>query len=526
MLTSKASREPSFTYNSSTLSGCLDLIVVEHDDKSLRSTNICLKIGKMKLMNVAKKTVRVFINGFQCKHNMLVDGDGLAYFESSLLPKFNRKPNRKTEAPSKNGTLFLDAKDSYSSTKDDWVEHKEVSNPFQLYSGQDKIKGVTRIEISICAHLIRTDHTKLETEHIFEKHKIKHQVFKTHPHQILEDKRLMIRINDRIYDAFFGIPQLLSLNLFQKELSFNNLQEINQRKTANSPNSINRPDVAESNRVSNANLKIPADFFDGVPLLKGKNQLQFLFIGNFGKEYTIDSRLFFFPFQKNFRVIVSDIDGTITRSDLLGHLMPIIGQDWTHDGIAQLFTNLVKRGYVLVYLSARNIGLAGRTKKFLDSIDQEGVKMPDGPVITSPKGLFSALNHEIIEKNPQVFKIKVLRSLYKVFGGGEINPLFAGFGNKETDAISYTTVSIETKRIFTINEKSEIKVLKSGSTVKFTDLNRTIDEAFPVFDPHETFEELPYEVELRNKTVGNVVQQTLCQPLFKGPKTGFVQLQI
>lgn len=55
-------------------------------------------------------------------------------------------------------------------------------------------------------------------------------------------------------------------------------------------------------------------------------------------------------------MIVSDIDGTITKSDLLGHLMPFISRDWSHEGIAKFFTELHHRGYIIVYLTARNIG--------------------------------------------------------------------------------------------------------------------------------------------------------------------------
>ncbi|KAK2092007.1 Phosphatidate phosphatase lpin1 [Saguinus oedipus] len=37
------------------------------------------------------------------------------------------------------------------------------------------------------------------------------------------------------------------------------------------------------------------------------------------------------------KVIISDIDGTITRSDTLGHILPTLGKDWTHQGIAKLY---------------------------------------------------------------------------------------------------------------------------------------------------------------------------------------------
>ena len=30
------------------------------------------------------------------------------------------------------------------------------------------------------------------------------------------------------------------------------------------------------------------------------------------------------------KVVISDIDGTITKSDVLGHILPVIGKIWTH----------------------------------------------------------------------------------------------------------------------------------------------------------------------------------------------------
>ncbi len=49
-----------------------------------------------------------------------------------------------------------------------------------------------------------------------------------------------------------------------------------------------------------------------------------------------------------------------------------------------------------------------------------------------------------------MFKIKVLRRIKKVFSGTVHNPIYAGFGNKSTDAIAYSVIGVERDRIFTI----------------------------------------------------------------------------
>ena len=44
------------------------------------------------------------------------------------------------------------------------------------------------------------------------------------------------------------------------------------------------------------------------------------------------------------KLVVSDVDGTITKSDVLGHMMYLVGRDWTHDGVAQLYSNIAANG--------------------------------------------------------------------------------------------------------------------------------------------------------------------------------------
>ena len=39
-------------------------------------------------------------------------------------------------------------------------------------------------------------------------------------------------------------------------------------------------------------------------------------------------------------IVISDIDGTITKSDVLGHVLTSIGRDWTHQRVAKLYTEI------------------------------------------------------------------------------------------------------------------------------------------------------------------------------------------
>lgn len=60
-------------------------------------------------------------------------------------------------------------------------------------------------------------------------------------------------------------------------------------------------------------------------------------------------------------MVISDIDGTITRSDVMGQLKT----NYIHKGVCLLYNEIHRRGYKLLYMTARAIGQYGQTKRFL-----------------------------------------------------------------------------------------------------------------------------------------------------------------
>ena len=162
-------------------------------------------------------------------------------------------------------------------------------------------------------------------------------------------------------------------------------------------------------------------------------------------------------------VVVSDIDGTITKSDALGHVFTLMGRDWTHLGVAKLYHDIAKNGYRLMYLTSRAIGQADITRDYLRGINQNNYQLPDGPVIMSPDRLIASLHREVILRKPEVFKMACLRDIARLFGDdpsqpGHKTPFYAGFGNRITDALSYRSVNIPSSRIFTIDSNGEVKM--------------------------------------------------------------------
>jgi phosphatidate phosphatase LPIN len=81
--------------------------------------------------------------------------------------------------------------------------------------------------------------------------------------------------------------------------------------------------------------------------------------------------------------------------------------------------------------------------------------MPDGPLLISPDRSATSFYREIIIKKPHLFKIKCLKEIKDLFPA-DSEPFYAGFGNRDTDYISYKTLSINENKIFIINPKGEI----------------------------------------------------------------------
>ena len=113
---------------------------------------------------------------------------------------------------------------------------------------------------------------------------------------------------------------------------------------------------------------------------------------------------------------------------MLGHLLPMVGQDWAHSGVTDLFTKISSNGYHMLYLSARAIGQYSMTQGYLDSVRQGELCLPEGPVFLNPDSLLHAFKREVIDKNPEEFKIRCLKDIQNLFEGK--NPFFAGYGNK------------------------------------------------------------------------------------------------
>lgn len=124
--------------------------------------------------------------------------------------------------------------------------------------------------------------------------------------------------------------------------------------------------------------------------------------------------------------------------------MPLVGRDWSHTGVATLYSNIKANGYHILYLTSRAIGQVGAgasvtwctarlsvhllsekrllqaniTRGYISSVKQGEDRLPEvrrsgsiesassyisqGPVIMSPDRLFMSFKREVVYRRPQV----------------------------------------------------------------------------------------------------------------------------
>ncbi|KAL3107793.1 hypothetical protein niasHT_017025 [Heterodera trifolii] len=216
-----------------------------------------------------------------------------------------------------------------------------------------------------------------------------------------------------------------------------------------------------------------------------------------GKGRTVGVDCFLYFWDSDSKLVISDIDGTVTKSDLWGM---ILGNAWIQRGVRNLYGSIKQRGYKVIYLSARPASVGTLTSNFLSRL-----KMPSGPLLLSPEPLEKALKTAV--KDPQRVKIicmKRLKDLFAPRGDGkklgrkrrkamgrrekkpfhrEKNPFFAGFGNQPSDQLTYQVMSVPT--VFMVNPKGAVTVFRNGGhSVAKGKSYRYLSEHMDSFFPH------------------------------------------
>uniref|UniRef100_A0A5S6QWX6 phosphatidate phosphatase n=1 Tax=Trichuris muris TaxID=70415 RepID=A0A5S6QWX6_TRIMR len=219
-----------------------------------------------------------------------------------------------------------------------------------------------------------------------------------------------------------------------------------------------------------------------LPLARGINKARFSVTTKYQGTCWCECHIFLWRWDD--KLVISDIDGTITKSDVLGHILPMVGAQWIQSGVTEFFSRVVDNGYRIIYLSARAIGQSQSTKDYLRWIKQGKLGLPIGPIFLSPTSLIIALHREIIEKTPEIFKTDCLMGIRGLFPP-TVNPFYAGVGNRHNDVVAYTAVDVPPQRIFLINHYGEVQSLVKLSILSYHRLSDLVDHVFPPLSRRE-----------------------------------------
>jgi len=214
---------------------------------------------------------------------------------------------------------------------------------------------------------------------------------------------------------------------------------------------------------------------DQLGLRSGVNSLEYRVETSTGTVVT--SRASIFLLNSTAKIVVSDIDGTVTKSDVRGYILPALGlDDWKHEGVVKLYQKINDQGYTLLYLTNRAIGQSAITREYLFSLEEAGAAIPPGPLFLQVESLVGALQTEVIDGQPELNKIVALSKIRGLFPQ---NPFVSGFGNKEWDILAYKAVGIEPDMIYNVMEDSSIVVEGSGVKTSYGDLISNVTSLFP-----------------------------------------------
>uniref|UniRef100_A0A665SY73 phosphatidate phosphatase n=1 Tax=Echeneis naucrates TaxID=173247 RepID=A0A665SY73_ECHNA len=357
----------------------------------------------------------------------------------------------------------------------------------------DQLADLPHVAISLCGGL--TDNREITREH-FEEKAVSYQQFSENP-SIIDDPNLVVKIGNKYYNWSTAAPVMLAMQVYQKPLPQASVENIMKEKmpkkggrwwfswrSRNSDSKSNVGNSLASVLMSALASACPATCLQAsLQLKEGPNDVVFSVTTQYQGTCRCHGTIYLWSWDD--KIVISDIDGTITRSDTLGHILPTLGKDWTHQGIARLYHRVSLNGYKFMYCSARAIGMADMTRGYLHWVNERGTMLPMGPVLLSPSSLFSALHREVIEKKPEKFKIECLTDIKHLFYPNT-EPFYAAFGNRATDVYSYKEVGVPLNRIFTVNPKGELIQEHAKTNISsFGRLCDMVDHVFPVLVQNE-----------------------------------------
>jgi len=187
-----------------------------------------------------------------------------------------------------------------------------------------------------------------------------------------------------------------------------------------------------------------------------------------------------FLFEHDDKLVLTDIDGTITETDLKGQVLPHLGISAHHKAVVELFSKIEAHGYKVVYLTARSLAQSEDSRKYLFNTLQNisGFSLPQGPVLMSPTSFISGLIAEVVTRTPAVQKTKTVKEIQEAFNNLP-DTIVAGYGNKDTDKKAYEDSGISSERIFIVNPEGELTNIGTEEVSSYGEQVEQIHSLYP-----------------------------------------------
>uniref|UniRef100_A0A674DB60 phosphatidate phosphatase n=1 Tax=Salmo trutta TaxID=8032 RepID=A0A674DB60_SALTR len=530
--------------NQATLSGCIDVVVVRQPDGTFHCSPFHVRFGKLGVLRSKEKVIDIEINGEPVELHMKLGDNGEAFFVQETEQHNVRFFYRKRSQHQGPEDIYLDDLNAmepdvvarYLAPKSEsetipkhWVEVGRCDgsqSPQSVGSAaadsgteclSDSAGDLPDITLSLCGGV--GENSEISKEKFME-HIITYHEFAENP-AIIDNPNLVVRISNRYYNWTLAAPLILSMQAFQKNLPkateeawvkekmpkksgrwwFWRKSSVKQVGTASQmvkavEDSSSDEESKELNTVAPTehvhtelpaptgshsymkSLRLSSDQIVSLKLREGPNDVTFSITTQYQGTCRCEGTIYLWNWDD--KVIISDIDGTITKSDVFGQILPQLGKDWTHQGIAKLYHSVHENGYKFLYCSARAIGMADMTRGYLYWVNDRGTILPRGPLMLSPSSLFSAFHREVIEKKPEKFKIECLTDIKNLFHPNT-HPFYAAFGNRANDVFAYKQVGVPVCRIFTVNPKGELILEQSkGNKTSYGRLSELVEHVFPL----------------------------------------------
>lgn len=413
--------------NKANFTDSMDVIVIRRKDGSLQSTPFYVRFGKLGVLKPKDRIVHIEVNNVPIEDiQMMLDESGEAFF-------INQESG---DSSFSNVALHLCSAGNHieASTSVPNI-HKADSKKIDEY-----LKAANTLKDFM---IEQSEETKDET------------------------------INGLLAPKFY-IDSSSCVNLLKYNNQETSSLDVNQNSDPDFEKLRDKVIKIEKSKLSK-NINLSSNKLELLNLKPGLNEIKFI-LDNLekGKKSTSAN---IFLWDSDVRLVVSDIDGTITKSDLRGHIMSMIGKDWYQDGVVKLFNAIVKSEYKIVYLSARPICQCELTRSLIKNLVQSEESMPICPVLVNPVDFLVAFQSELIENNPEEFKINFLNMLKSLFDDGQ-SPFVAGFGNKLNDLMTYKTIGLDDNSIFLINSSGKI-INSIHGELTYGLIHDKIDEFFP-----------------------------------------------